>query len=87
MDNHRFKRSGWSSMNQFYLPIVCAALCACASTIHSDGKTVLIEHGTAEPKAAVSLAQKECEALGKTVEFEDMRCPGRCISKFRCVEK
>lgn len=67
--------------------LAMAFVSGCASTIHSDGSTVLIEHGTGASKQAVEMAQLECAKSGKTIEFEDMRCPGRCISKFRCIQK
>jgi len=67
--------------------IASLLLSGCATTIHSDGSTVLIQHGTGSAKQAVETAQIECAKVGKTIEFEDMRCPGQCISKFRCVPK
>ncbi len=57
----------------------------CASVVHSDGRTVLIEHGTGASKQAIEQARAECARYGKSIEFLDMRCPGQCISNFACV--
>ena len=65
------------------------AVSGCVSTLHDDGKTVLIEHsrGSRDISNAVVQAQQACEKVGKTADYQGMDCPMRCISKFRCVEK
>lgn len=71
-----------------YVPLLFALLLsACTSVIHSDGKTVIIEHGTGASKTAVAQAQVECAKTGKSIELDNMKCPMRCVSQFRCVAK
>lgn len=67
--------------------LISVVISGCATKIHSDGKTVLIDHGTRDADEAVAMAIQECAKFDKTMEFEDMRCPMRCISKFRCVSR
>lgn len=63
------------------------SVAGCATAVHSDGKTVIIEHGTGDAKSAITMAQAECAKVGKTVFLDGMACPARCVSQFRCVEK
>ena len=70
--------------------IIIAALTGCAATVaHNDGKTVIIQHGAGVSASndAIVQARAECEKHGKSIELIDMKCPGRCVSNFRCVPK
>ena len=67
--------------------LAAVVLAGCATTVHSDGKTVMIDHGTGDAKAAIAMAQAECAKVGKTVFLDGMACPARCVSQFKCVDR